>query len=168
MLQRERAPCVRGGAGRGLRPSVSHVLDLRSERATPSRILALNILAGGGPRVPRIAEALLSREPDVVVLGEYHANRAEKELAAAPFESAGFSPAFEREGAMSLAPVGPRRCLFRWDLNRIVALLHRCRHRQRTLRPPPAGRPVGGRPITGSRSASLARRRTWPCPFVVR
>lgn len=31
--------------------------------------------------MPRIAEALLRREPDVVVLGEYHANRAGKELA---------------------------------------------------------------------------------------
>ena len=45
------------------------------------RILGLNILQGGGKRVPQLAEALLGRRPDVVVLGEYHANQAGKELA---------------------------------------------------------------------------------------
>ena len=45
------------------------------------RVLGLNIRQGGGSRVPRLAKALLSRNPDAVVLGEYHANGAGRELA---------------------------------------------------------------------------------------
>jgi len=44
------------------------------------RIASWNILDGGGRRVPGIAATLLEEEPDVVVLGEFKANRSGKEL----------------------------------------------------------------------------------------
>jgi exonuclease III len=44
------------------------------------KLLAWNIRAGGGKRIPSIAAVLLEREPDVVVLGEYHANRTGETL----------------------------------------------------------------------------------------
>lgn len=44
------------------------------------RVIAWNIRAGGGKRIPRIAATLLDREPDVVVLGEFHANQSGREL----------------------------------------------------------------------------------------
>lgn len=47
----------------------------------PVRLVAWNVLAGGGTRVPSIAAALLERDPDVVVLGEFHGNRSGRELA---------------------------------------------------------------------------------------
>lgn len=44
------------------------------------KVIAWNIRAGGGKRIPSIAAALLEREPDVVVLGEFHANSQGRSL----------------------------------------------------------------------------------------
>jgi exodeoxyribonuclease III len=75
-----------GRAGPGKRPVPSMEiapLAMTTKQGTALRILTWNIRAGGGARLPRIAEAITAHKADVLVLTEYRSGEAGLRLRAA-------------------------------------------------------------------------------------